>query len=86
MIDSSYIGKVEKAHRYANERERFTFLNLQVVVRGDNSEYVVTFDHGQWHCKSEYFKAHGFDSHTMAVEKLLGDMLFQADGEKPAAS
>ncbi len=84
MIDSSYIGKVEKAHRYSEEKERFTFLNLPVMVRGDNGEYVVTFDHGQWHCNSEYFKSHGFDSHTMAVEKLLGEMLFK--GEKPAAS
>ena len=84
MIDSSYIGKVEKAHRYAEEKERFTFLNLQVMVRGDNGEYVVTFDHGQWHCNYEYFKSHGFDSHKMAVEKLLGEMLFK--GEKPAVS
>ncbi len=82
MMDSSYIGKVEKAHRYSEEKDRFTFLNLQVVVRGDNGEYIVTFDHGQWHCNSEYFKNHGFDSHTMAVEKLLGDMLYK--GDKPA--
>jgi hypothetical protein len=77
MMDSSLIGKVEKAHRYAQERDRFRFLNFQVVVRGDNGEYVVSYDHGTWSCNSEYFKAHGFDSHTMAVEQLLGEMLIE---------
>lgn len=79
MHDSSMIGKVEKAHRYAQERDRFTFLNFQVVVRGDNGEYLVTYDHGKWDCNSEYFKNHGFDSHTMAVEHLLGEMLAKSE-------
>ena len=82
MMDSSHIGKVEKAHRYAQERDRFKFLNFQVVVRGDNGEYVVTYDHGKWDCNSEYFKVHGFDSHTMAVEQLLGEMLISSEAEK----
>jgi hypothetical protein len=75
MSDSSLIGKVEKAHRYAADRSRFTFLNFQVVVRGDNGDHVVSYDHGQWSCNSDYFKHHGYDSHTMAVEKLLEGML-----------
>jgi hypothetical protein len=40
MMDSSMIGKVEKAHRYAQERDRFQFLTFQVMVRGDNGEYL----------------------------------------------
>jgi hypothetical protein len=75
MMDSSLISKVEKASRYASQHERFKFLNFQVVVRGDNGEYLVTYDHGQWKCNSEYFQRHGYDSHTMAVEKLLEGML-----------
>ena len=77
MLDSSMIGKVEKAHRYAQEHDRFVFLNFQVMVRGDNGEYLVTYDHGKWECNSEYFRNHGFDSHTMAVERLLDGMLVQ---------
>jgi hypothetical protein len=79
MMDSSMIGKVEKAHRYAKEHERFEFLTFSVMVKGDNGEYLVTYDHGQWSCNSEYFAKHGFDSHTMAVEKLLEGMLHQPE-------
>ncbi len=75
MSDSSMIGKVEKARRYAHEKDRFTFLNFQVMVHGDNNDYLVTYDHGKWDCNSEYFKTHGVDSHTMAVEELLAGML-----------
>ena len=74
MMDSSLIGKVEKATRYAGEPDRFRFLNFQVTVRGDNGEHVVTYDHGKWSCDSEYFQTHGYDSHTMAVEKVLEGM------------
>jgi hypothetical protein len=79
MMDSSMIGKIEKALRYAQERDRFQFLTFQVMVRGDNGEYLVTYDHGQWHCNSEYFQKHGVDSHTMAVERLLDGMLYQPE-------
>ena len=79
MMDSIMIGKVEKAVRYAQERDRFQFLTFQVMVRGDNGEYLVTYDHGQWHCNSEYFQKHGVDSHTMAVERLLEGMLYQPE-------
>ena len=83
MTDSSMIGKVEKAHRYAEEKDRFEFLTFTVRVRGDNGDYLVTYDHGQWRCNSEYFEKHGCDSHTMAVERLLEGMLFAP--EKAAA-
>jgi hypothetical protein len=79
MMDSSMIGKIEKAVRYAQERDRFQFLTFQVMVRGDNGEYLLTYDHGQWHCNSEYFQKHGVDSHTMAVERLLEGMLYQPE-------
>ena len=75
MADSGYIGKVEKAQRYAAEPQRFKFLNFQVVVQGDNGDHLVTYDHGEWRCNSDYFKNHGYDSHTMAVERLLSGML-----------
>jgi hypothetical protein len=83
MMDSSVIGKIEKAQRYSTEKDRFEFLTFSVMVRGDNGEYLVTYDHGQWRCNSEYFAKHGFDSHTMAVEKLLAGMLTKLE---PAAA
>lgn len=74
-MDSSLIGKVEKATRYSNEHDRFSFKAFQVTVRGDNNDHVVSYDNGKWSCDSEYFQTHGYDSHTMAVEKLLEGML-----------
>ena len=84
MTDSSHIGKREKARRYAKERDRFKFLKFEVAVRGDNGDYVVKYDHGKWHCNSEYFQKHGYDSHTMAVEEMLNDMLAKPEPETQA--
>ena len=33
-MQSSMIGKIEKAHRYAEERSRFDFHSLVVTVHG----------------------------------------------------
>lgn len=75
-MDSSRIGKIEKARRYADEaRERFVFEQFHVIVRGDNDSHAVTFDHGRWTCTCHYFETHGDCSHTMAMERFLKDMI-----------
>ena len=35
-MHSSVIGKIEKAHRYARERDRITVEQLAVTFAGDN--------------------------------------------------
>ena len=37
-MHSSVIGKIEKAHRYARERDRITVEGVQVTFRGDNDK------------------------------------------------
>ena len=76
-MQSSLIGKIEKAKRYAQEKERIAFSELSVKFRGENDDYVISYKDGQWHCSCHFFSTWGLCSHTMALEKILGDMLPQ---------
>ncbi len=72
---SGMIGKVEKAHRYAEERGRFAFNRIEVVVHGDNSEHTVSLDGDQWSCNCDFFAHERTCAHTMSLELMLGEML-----------
>jgi hypothetical protein len=74
-MQSSLIGKIEKAKRYAQETDRVTFRELVVKFRGENSDYDVNFKDGKWHCTCSFFSKWGLCSHTMALEKILVNML-----------
>jgi len=74
-MQSSLIGKIEKAKRYAQETDRVTFRELSIKFRGNNSDYDVTYKDGKWHCTCAFFSGWGRCSHTMAMEKILGKML-----------
>ena len=76
-MQSSLIGKIEKAKRYAQEKERIAFSELSVKFRGDNDDYVISYKDGQWRCSCHFFSNWGVCSHTMALERILGDMLPQ---------
>jgi hypothetical protein len=73
-MDYSMIGKIEKAKRYAQERERFEFHSFKVVVKGDNNAHVVDYENGAWKCDCEYFMSRGRCVHTMALESILEGM------------
>ena len=74
-MQSSLIGKIEKAKRYAEEKDRVTFKELSVKFRGENSDYNVNFKDGKWSCTCPFFSNWKICSHTMAMEKILGNML-----------
>ena len=74
-MQSSLIGKIEKAKRYAQEKERVTFSELTVKFRGDSSDHIVDYKDGKWHCNCLFFSSRGICSHTMALERILGNML-----------
>jgi len=74
-MDSSYVSKVEKAKRYAEERGRIEFVSFVVNVQGENSDHIVTYDNGKFDSDSTYFKQHGYSVHTMALEHILKDMI-----------
>ncbi|MBK9054446.1 MAG: hypothetical protein IPL78_27115 [Chloroflexi bacterium] len=75
-MDYGMIGKIEKAKMYAMERSRFKFDVFTVRLAGDNDTvHVVSYDHGDWDCDCSFFTTRGRCSHTMAVERVLEDML-----------
>lgn len=74
-MDNAMIGKIEKAKRYAEERDRFTFQSFTVTVRGENSNHVVNYEDGNFHCDCSFFQSRGYCSHSMAMERLLDQMI-----------
>jgi len=74
-MGSSTISKIEKAIQYAHERDRFEFQEFTVKLRGLHGNHAVAYRGGTWHCDCEHFVAQGNCSHTIACEKVLGEML-----------
>jgi len=75
MMQSSLIGKIEKAKRYAQETDRITFKDFSVTFRGNNNVYDTGFKDGKWYCTCSFFASWGLCSHTMAMERVLSNML-----------
>jgi hypothetical protein len=76
-MQSSLIGKIEKAKRYAKETDRVTFQELKVRFRGSNSDYDINYHDGKWGCTCSFFSNWGLCCHTMAMEEILNNMLPQ---------
>ncbi len=74
-MDYALIGKIEKAKMYAEQPDRIHFDAFSVVIDGDHRSHHVTFDQGVWNCECEFFQSRGYCSHTMAMERVLGQML-----------
>ena len=77
-MDSSLIGKIDKARKYAEERDRVTITALRASFEGNHNNYQVEFDGGAWSCRCHFFAGRGVCSHTMALQRILEDMLAQA--------
>jgi len=70
-MDYGMIGKIKKAKRYAEERERIQITNLAVTFDGTNNPHAVQLDNGQWQCDCDFFQTRGRCSHTIALELIL---------------
>lgn len=73
-MDSGMIGKIEKARKYAQERERFNVESLKVTFDGDNNPHTITLENGTWNCDCDFFQTRGRCSHTMAIERIMEGM------------
>jgi len=74
-MHSGMIGKVEKARRYASERDRFDVTGLEVTVRGNNDAHRVRLVDGRWNCGCDFFEHNATCADTMALEIMLDGML-----------
>jgi hypothetical protein len=75
LVNSSVIGKIEKARRYAQERNRIHFDSFSVAFKGENGDHHVEFKDDRWHCSCDFFAGYGACAHTMALERVLEGML-----------
>ena len=74
-MDSSIIGKIDKARKYAEEKDRVTITSLKATFQGNHNTHEVEFDTGSWSCRCHFFSTRGTCSHTMALQRILEDML-----------
>lgn len=74
-MDNGMIGKIEKAKRYAEERERIRIESFRATFDGDNNPHTVEFGSEGWKCDCDFFQRRGVCSHTMALERVLERML-----------
>ena len=74
-MNSSVIGKIEKAKRYAQERGRMRVSALSVDFHGENGDHKITLDGDSWHCTCDFFASYGVCAHSMALERVLEGML-----------
>ncbi|MCX6021456.1 MAG: hypothetical protein NTZ05_06960 [Chloroflexi bacterium] len=74
-MNSSLIGKVEKARRYAQERDRIAFTSFEVKFHGENDDHMVSMHNNKLHCNCDFYATWSSCSHTMALERILDPML-----------
>ena len=74
-MNSSVIGKIEKARRYAQERNRIRMNSLSVNFKGENGDHYVELSNEKWRCTCDFFAGYGACAHTMALERILEGML-----------
>ena len=74
-MDYGMIGKIEKAKRYATERDRIQVNTFSATFDGENNPHTVHYENGQWQCDCDFFLTRRVCSHTMALERILQGML-----------
>jgi hypothetical protein len=74
-MDYGMIGKIDKAKRYAEQRDRISIESLEVKFDGENNPHIVRLEDGVWQCDCDFFQTRGRCSHTMALETIFEGML-----------
>ena len=74
-MDSSIIGKIEKAKQYAEQKDRVKITSFAATFTGNHDQYDVRFENGAWRCECHFFANRDICSHTMALQRILNEML-----------
>lgn len=83
-MNSSLIGKIEKARRYSEERDqRVSFDEFAVHIHGDNGEHAVRLKDGRFQCDCHFFSGWDTCSHVMTMERVLQGMVSEAAFSRP---
>ena len=84
-MDSSIIGKIDKARRYAEEKDRVSINSFSATFQGNHNSYDVSFNNGAWDCECHFFATRAVCSHTMALQRMLEDVLAKVFAERETA-
>ena len=86
-MNSSLIGKIEKAQRYEHEPERVSIQSLKADFRGEHDVYHLSLEDNHWRCSCSFYSGYGTCSHTMALQRILAPMLsLESRTESPLTS
>ena len=80
-MDYGMIGKIQKAKRYAEQRDRIHFNSFNVTLEGENNSHTVNYTDGKWECDCDFFQTRGRCSHTMALEIILDKMVVLSEAK-----
>lgn len=69
------VSDVKKAARYSTEQDRMKIISFEAAFKGDNKDHIVSYNNGTWNSTSSYFRTHGIGAYTMAMERILGNMV-----------
>ena len=85
-MTSSYIGKVDKARKYAEEPGRVNIHTFEASFVGNHNTYRVAYHDGDWLCECAFFSTRRVCSHTMALQRMLDEMLAGHAADETAAN
>ena len=74
-MDSSMIGKIEKARQYSGQKDRVNITSFAATFQGNHDQYDVHFEDGAWRCQCSFFANRDVCSHTMALQRILEEMI-----------
>ncbi len=74
-VGQNIVSDVKKAKRYSEEKDRIHTLSFEVHMKGANREHQVCYNDGTWTCTCSFFEKRGICSHTMAMERIMKDMV-----------
>lgn len=79
-MNSSMIGKIEKARRYAEEPQRVKFQTFSVQFEGTHDTYTTTMEGDEFSCSCHFYDVQqmGTCCHIMAMQRILAQMLTEA--------
>ena len=80
-MQSTIVTKAEKAHRYAQERDRLRISAIEGTFEAGGGTHLVRLGPDGWACDCEFHGQYGVCPHTEAASRMLDAHL--AESAKP---
>jgi hypothetical protein len=80
-VQSSLIGKIQKAQLYAQQPDRVQFQEFSTTFRGEHDSYEVAYRDGSWQCSCHFYPDWKTCSHIMALQRMMANHLPRVSAE-----